>query len=174
MQFKLPNYCSVIIPASSGSGGVYPLPDDVYDIQSVRIGTGKYIPKATLASGTNRPTSLTACDWIETPKGFLSISASSEYVTDNLLVNYLGYWPKPIAAESIIYVPRIGHMGMIYYSASIVITPTVVDISTLGPFKIRVESGTPEDNPMMRTSEWFRQLFLQEMKMMPPYQKAAA
>jgi len=168
----IPNYCSVLIPASSGSGGAYPLPDNVYDIQAVRIGTGKYISKATLASGTNRPTSLTACDWIETPKGYLNISANGENVTEDILVNYLGHWAKPTKAADIIQVPQYGHMGLVYYSASIVVTPVVVDISTLGPFKIRVESGTPEDNPMMRTSEWFRNLFLQEMKMMPPYQKA--
>jgi hypothetical protein len=169
----VPNYCTATITYTSGSSGVYALPDDVYDVQSVRIGTGAYIPKATLASGTTRPTSLTACDWIETPKGYLSISAW-ENVTEDLVVNYLGFWAKPTVSASIIQVPQYAHMGMVYYAASIVVTPVVVDISTLGPFKIRVESGTPEDNPMMRTSEWFRNLFLQEMKMMPPYQKARA
>jgi hypothetical protein len=169
----LPNYCTA--EATSGSWIGYKLPDDAYDVQSVKIGTGNFIPKSTLASGTNRPTSLTACDWIETPKGYLSLSASD--ITDPVYVNYLGYWPKPPQtgnAQFPIAVPACGHQGMVFYAASLVVTPVIVDISTLGPFKLRVESGTPEDNPMMRTSEWFRQLFLQEMKMMPPYQKAKA
>lgn len=169
----IPNYCYA--EATSGSWTGYKLPDDVYDIQSVKIGTGTFIPKSTLASGTNRPTSLTACDWIETPKGYLSLSSSD--ITDPVYVHYLGYWPKPPPtgnSQFQIAVPACAHQGMVFYAASLVVTPVIVDISTLGPFKLRVESGTPEDNPMMRTSEWFRQLFLQEMKMMPPYQKARA
>lgn len=171
----LPNYKSVTVDVSSGSGGVYALPSDVYDIQSVRVGTGKYLPRATLAAGTARSISTVDLDWIENPKGYLSLSRSD--LEDDIDVHYLAYWPKPSLPTSTsfaIVVPECGHMGMIYYAASIVVVPVVVDISTLGPFKLRVESGTPEHNPMKQTSSWFRELFIQEMKMMPPYQKARA
>lgn len=171
----LPNYKSVILSASSGSGGVFALPSDVYDIQSVRVGTGKYLPRATIAAGTARSVSSVDFDWIENPRGYLSLS--SEDIEDDVTVNYLAYWPKPPTPASTsfqILVPECGHMGLIYYAAAIVVTPVIVDISTLGPFKTRVDSGTPEMNPMKDTSEWFRTLFLQEMKMMPPYQKAKA
>lgn len=173
----VPNFQYATLPYTSGSTGLFLLPSDVYDIQAIRIGTGNYMPKATLASGSTRPTSLTYGDWIESPKGYLNISVDEGYITEDITVHYLAHWPKPPATGNSgfsIVVPACAYMGMVYYAASIVVTPVVVDISTLGPFKIRVESGTPEDNPMMRTSEWFRNLFLQEMKMMPPYQKARA
>lgn len=169
----LPNYCSVTL--TSGSSGLYELPDNVYDIQAVQIGTGQYISRSTLAAGTTRYDSSTDCDWIENPKGYLSISYTE--ITDPVTVHYLGYWskpPLPTSSTFVIRVPMCGHMGLVYYAASIVVTPVIVDISTLGPFKTRVDSGTPVMNPMKDTSEWFRQLFLHEMKMMPPYQKARA
>lgn len=173
----VPNFQVATLTYTSGSSGKFLLPTDAYDIQAVCIGAEKFMSKATLAAGTTRPTSLTYGDWIESPKGYLNISTDEEYIASDITVHYLAHWPKPPATGNSgfsIVVPACAYMGMIYYAASVVVTPVVVDISTLGPFKIRVESGTPEDNPMMRTSEWFRNLFLQEMKMMPPYQKARA
>ena len=173
----VPNYQSVVISRTSGSGGIFKLPDDLYQMQAVRIGDDKYLSKATLSAGTNRPTSVTACDWIENPKGYLSLSVDEDDLEDDLAVHYLAYWPKPpsgAVGTFVITVPACAHQGMVYYAASIVVTPVIVDISTLGPFKLRVESGTPEMNPMKDTSEWFRNLFLQEMKMMPFFAKAVA
>jgi len=167
----LPNYQSVLL--TSGSSGVYTLPSNVYEIQAVQISDGKYLNRATLTAGTTRAASLSDCDWIENPKGFLSLSYTDN--TDPVTVHYHGFWskpPTPNANTFVIAVPACGHMGMVYYAASIVITPVIVDTSTLGPFKQRIDSGTPQMNPMKDTSEWFRVLFLQEMKMMPPFQKS--
>jgi len=172
----LPNYKSVVYEATSGSDGLFKLPDDVYDLQAVKIGTdGAYIYKATLAATTTRPNSLTDCDWIENPKGYLSLSFSD--VEDPVTVHYLAYWakpPLPTSNDFVIVVPSCGIMGLVYYAASVVLTPVIVDTSTLGPFKQRIDSGTPQMNPMRDTAEWFKRMFLNEMKMMPPYQKAQA
>jgi hypothetical protein len=173
----LPNYQSAVL--TSGSSGVYALPNDVYELQSVAIApsgvAGKFLSRATLAAGTTRPSSLTDCDWIENPKGFLSLSYTDN--ADPVLVHYLGYWskpPLPVPPTFTITVPSCGLMGLVYYAASIVITPVIVDTSTLGPFKQRIDSGTPQMNPMKDTSEWLRTLFLMEMKLMPSYRKATS
>jgi len=172
----VPNYNDVVLTAGS-DGDLFILPTDVYDLQAVQVvETMLFIPRATLASGTTRGYTLAENDWIESPRGYLSLSkALSEGAT--LSLHYLASWPKPPLPGSttfVIRVPEYAHQGMIYYAASIVLTPPIVDTATLNPFKSRVDSGNPEHNPMRDVSNWFRQLWLQEMKNMPPYQKARA
>lgn len=172
----VPFYGETELTAGS-DGDLFVLPEDVYDIQAVQIvETGKFIPKATLANGTVRGNTQSENDWIESPRGYISLSYPLTE-SDLLKIYYLAHWPKPplpTSSSFVIRVPSMAHQGMIYYTASIVLTSVIVDTATLGPFKTRIDSGTPQHNPMKDVSDWFRQLWLQEMKLMPPYQKARA
>ncbi len=172
----MPCYGELELTAGS-DGANFALPENIYDLQAVQdVSTGKFIYKATIAAGTVRGNTQADNDWIESPKGNLSLSIPITE-TYKLKLYYLSYWPKPPLPSSssfVITVPPVAHQGMIYYAASVALTSVIVDTATLGPFKSRVDSGTPQHNPMKDVSDWFRALWLQEMKLMPPYQKAKA
>ena len=171
----LPNYKDAVLTSGS-DGDLLALPTDVYDIQSVQPLSGalKFISRATLAAQTARGNPSAENDWIESPKGYLSFASDLDEGTD-VRVYYLAYWETPDSVQDtdfVLTVPEQAYQGMMYYSMGIVLSSVIVDTSTLGPFRQKIDSGTPIHNPMRDTANWFRSLFLQEMKMMPPYQKA--
>ena len=175
----VPKYKNVTLTTGSDPD-LFELPNDVYDIQAVRVldsdNSGKFISQATLAAGTARGYTTAENDWIESPKGYLSLSYNLTSGT-NIEVHYLAYWDKPASSSDnsfVLTVPEMAHQGMIYYAMSIILAQVIVDTGILGPYKTKVDSGHPEHNPMKDIANWFRNLFIQEMKMMPPYQKAMA
>jgi hypothetical protein len=168
----------LVYEITSGSdGNNFGLPADVYEIQAVQlVSSGLFIPRATLSSGTARSNPYAENDWIETPSGALSLSLDLAE-GDELRVYYLAYWSEPEDANDgsfVIEVPRIAHMGMVYYAASHCMLTAAVSAASLGQYKTRVDSGNPEHNPLKEMSSFFRQLFYTEMKSMPAYQKAVA
>jgi len=173
----VPNYKEVLYTATSGSGlNTFELPSDVYDIQSVQLVDeyGTFISRATLAAGTSRGNSESENDWTVSPTGYLSL-AYDITAGNRVRVYYLALWEIPASAQDttfILKVPDHAIAGLMYYAMSLVLIPTITDTSTLGTFKSKVDSGTPIHNPARDNANWYRSLFLQEMKMMPPYQKA--
>lgn len=173
----IPKFNEVDLVATSGSGLRYlELPEDVYDIQAVQLidDDGVFISRATLAPGTARGVSTAENDWTESPSGYLSLANDLDE-GETVRVYYIAHWGMPTSANDssfVMKVPTHAHQGMIYYALSIILSPTIMDTATLGPFKSKVDSGTPVHNPHRDVANWFRSLFLQEMKMMPPYQKA--
>ena len=171
----VPNYKDEVLTAGS-DGDLFALPADVYDIQSVQLldDALMFISRATLAAGTARGNTAADNDWIESPKGYLSLSTTLDE-GDQIHVHYLAHWEKPASSSDtdfVLTVPPHAHQGLIYYAMSVILNPIIMDTAVLGPFRQKIDSGTPIHNPMKDTANWFRSLFLQEMKMMPPYQKA--
>lgn len=174
----VPNFKDVELTSGS-DGDLLELPSDVYDIQAVHLPDSsgkKFIERASLAAGTARGNPSAENDWTESPKGYLSFSCDLNE-GDTVRVYYLANWAIPSESNDtdfVLKVPTIAYQGIIYYAMSVILNAVIVDTATLGPFKQKIDSGIPTHNPMKDVSNWFRSLFLQEMKMMPPYQKARA
>ena len=173
----VPNFNEVELTTGSDPD-LFELPDDVYELQAVQLvdDNKKFIPQATLAAGTARGNTLAENDWTESPRGYLSL-ANDLTEGDTIKVYYLARWPVPTSSSDTSFelvVPRHAWQGIIYYALSVILSPKIMDTATLGTFKSKVDSGNPEHNPLKDNANWFRSLFLQEMKMMPPYQKVAA
>lgn len=172
----VPNPQVATLTAGS-DGDLLQLPDDVYEIQAVQeVLTGNFISRATIAAGTARGNPQAENDWIEFPHGYLSLSKSLDE-GQQLKVFYHAFWDKPADANDLtfqIVVPFATMAGIIYYAASHCILPKSVDTATLGPFKTKVDAGTPIHNPLQDQAVFFRKLFYDEMKMMPSFLKAKA
>jgi hypothetical protein len=172
----VPNYKDVILTAGS-DGDLLQLPSDVYDVQAVQLmdeSSLKFISRATLAAGTARGNTSAENDWIESPKGYLSLAYDIDE-GDRLHIHYLANWEAPESNRDddfVLKIPTYTYQGVIYYALSVILSPQAMDTAVLGPFKQKIDSGTPIHNPHKDMANWFRGLFLQEMKMMPPYQKA--
>lgn len=174
----VPNYKDVELTSGS-DGDLLQLPSDVYDIQAVQVVDyygKKFLSRASLSAGTARGNTTAENDWIESPTGYLSFAYDLDEGS-TVRVYYLAHWQKPSSSSDtsfVLRVPEYAYQGMIYYALSIALSPVIMDTATLGPFRQKIDSGTPIHNPMRDVANWFRSLFLQEMKMMPPYQKARA
>jgi hypothetical protein len=173
----VPNYKDVVLTSGS-DGDLLQLPSDVYDIQAVQVleDALKFMERATLSVGTARGNPNAENDWLESPKGYLSFATDLDEGTE-VRVYYLAEWETPANSNDsdfVLTVPEYAYQGMIYYAMGVILSSVIIDTSTLGPFRQKIDSGTPIHNPMRDTANWFRSLFLQEMKMMPPYQKAHA
>jgi len=172
----VPKWAEVTLTSGS-DGTLHQLPDDLYDVQAVQIlSDGKFISRATLAAGTARGNTYAENDWIESPKGWLSLSVALEE-GDELKVYYLASWGQPSDISDIsfvIEVPSYAHLGLVYFAASHCISQSTTQAATLGQYKQKVDAGTPIQNSMKDLQLFYRQLFYQEMKTMPPYAKAHA
>lgn len=173
----VPKFASTILTAGS-NGSLFQLPSDLYTIQAVKdVNSGKFLPRATLTPSSYRYTTSTgeANDWIEYPQGYLSLAAAMTE-GDQLELYYFAYWSKPPTETSltfVIEVPTAAQYGICLYAASNCLLAKSTSSANIRQYNVRVDSGTPVDNPLKDQSEFYRHLFYQEMKMMPPYVKVS-
>lgn len=167
---------TALVTLTSGSNGfLFALPADCYSVQSVLIvETNVFVPKATLSPRSSWTQGIqTDNNWIDYPMGYLTFSEEIEE-GETIQVFYHAFWTKPSsppAAAFVIEVPTYAHQGMVYYAASQVMMQQATGSGGIRQFNTRVDSGTPEDNPLLVLSQRFLERFYQEMKMMPPYTK---
>jgi hypothetical protein len=162
---------------SLGGGGVYALPSDCYQMQSVQtLSDGSFLPKATLASGTARNVGNSAYnDWIEYPYG--SISLSEELLDDEeIKLYYFAHWSAPASDTDqtfVFEVPPQAYIGMVYYAGAHCLMPKAVDAAQIRQFNQRMDSGNPEHNPLKVEAKYLLERFYAEMKLLPPYTRVA-
>jgi hypothetical protein len=162
---------------TSGSNGdsYFLLPDDLYDVESVfLVEEGLFIPRATMAAYTSRGSLSAQNDWIISPRGYLSLSTAID-AGNTVKIHYIKYWGFAVDASNsdfVLETPPVAHQGMVYYAAAHAVMPSATDMSTLGGFKTRIDSGNPLQNPMLQLSDAFRRLFYEEMKLLPPFLRA--
>jgi hypothetical protein len=164
-----------ITTVTAGSDGLlFALPADTYIVQAVQIeSSGEFVPKANFAPRSIRRSDYLAQDWIEYPSRYVSL-ANSLSEGSKVNIYYLAYWDKPANAENgtfVLTVPPMAHQGLVYYAASHVLLPSAVNSASIRQFNQRIDSGTPEDNPLKTESKYLLERFMNEMKMMPPYAK---
>lgn len=86
---------------------------------------------------------------------FTRIPVDEQKVT----LHYVAHYPEVTDDTSMITVPRWAREAVKLYAAAVALEPASVKASNLGQWKDRSESGTPEDNPMLRQSEYFLKRF---------------
>lgn len=152
------------------------LPAHLYEIEAVVNPDGEVLPRAFLLPGQHigeRAENIN--DWLEYPAGSISFSkalpASGTYT-----VYYLAHWNKPtINTETTAEMepPERVMIGVSLYGAAYCLLPSAVGASEIRQFGTRIDSGTPEHNPMQKTMLYLLDLFQREMSRHPKHQKAA-
>lgn len=156
-------------------GRLLTLPADLYAIQAVQeVASGVFLPKATMIPKTAQTQGSTLTDWLNYPDGYINIfPEQDEGDTFNLF--YIAYWANPEDSADTYFeleCPSVCHQALVYYAASHCLIPRAASAAGIRQYNQRVDSGTPEDNPLKDMIEYLRNLFFQEMKLMPPYAKA--
>lgn len=161
--------------AGTGTTSTFALPAHLYEVEAVIDNDGEVLPRSFLIPGQHigeRTENIN--DWLEYPSGSITFSKaiSSGY---SYTVYYLAHWNKPtISTEgtSTMEPPERATIGIALYSAAYCILPAAVGASEIRQFGTRVDSGTPEHNPMQKTMLYLLDLFQREMSRHPKHQKA--
>lgn len=159
-----------------GSSTTLQLPDDCYEVEALLNENGEVLPKAYFATGQYLgERSINANDWLEYPYGYLSLSRAINSGEEYTLY-YLARWAKPTENTEVsaaMEPPEIATIGITLYAAAYTLLPSAIGASEVRQFNTRVDSGTPEHNPMQRTALYLLDLFKLEMSRHPKHQKAA-
>ncbi len=169
----VPNYKETTISGSDGRK--FTLPDDVFSVEGV------YDPSTTViyeqaALSTGNAWGLSTSNniyWYPIPTGYISLNRVLTSGTE-LGIIYRGMWGVPADITDIDFVvtiPKFAVFGVALFAASYVIGILSGDTSALRQYNTRIDSGTPSDNPVQNTSEFFMKRFINEMGRMPALQR---
>jgi hypothetical protein len=171
----VPKMAEMIVTSGSDGHNLI-VPTDLYLTMAVqKVDTGEFLRKATMAPGTVRHSDQQsiAIDWIEYPRGYINLGVDVGEGTE-FKIFYLAYWSIPEDETDLTFeleVPRHAHQGLIYYAAANCLAPSAVNSATIRQYALRIDSGTPEDNPLKVEAQHFLERFYQEMKLMPAFTK---
>ena len=143
--------------------GALLLPYDYLQMHAVRAVTGgkmmvnyKSIPDDTGAG----------MGWYDCPHGTLQFPA---YRGDVQVFHY-AYYPEITANtgdSEIIPVPMWSTKGLLIMASAYLLFPEVVSDAALNQFNTRLDSGNPEDIPLLVTIKFLRAQYLEELRMWP-------
>lgn len=159
----------------TGTDKIFALPSDLYTIDAVIVtSSGETIPQAILSPGkTWGENSSGTNNWLEYPSG--SITLAKELVSGETYdIFYLAYWTNPtdLTADTFVMeVPAYAIYGLTLYSAAYMMIPNAANAAEMRQWLTKVDSGSPEHNPMMKASNWLISLFQSEMSRHPKHQK---
>jgi len=153
----------------------YVLPTDVFDILAIRENdTELLLPNATLDSNSIFGSTYTDDkSWIYTPDGYLTLSWE-ETSGNTLKLFYMASWTCPTYEDkdtATLEIPNRAILGAAYFAASHCMAAQSSGTSLIRQFNIRIDSGTPIHNPIMDSSKFLYDMFLNQMKLMPTYSR---
>lgn len=136
------------------------LPSDLYHVEGVYDNQlDSYLEENILTAGT--PTASEAGNmWLEYPEGHLTFLSE---LTDGGTLYYAAYWTEPELDADIIEAPAVSIAGIAFYAASYCLLPKAIGIAKIRQYNVKVDSGTPEDNPIMTMANHFTKRFELEM-----------
>jgi hypothetical protein len=113
-------------------------------------------------------------DWLVYPSGKITFSKPPESGV-TYQIYYTAEWDKPTDANDVSFeleTPTRYDNALALWATGYILHPQTVAQSNLGQFDTRLDSGTPEDNPLMKQAKWMWQLFEVEMSRFAAHQRA--
>lgn len=167
---------STDIFTGDGSLTEFPFPTDLYEVQAVIAqASGEILPRAVFHPGGYHGSVVdTTNDWIEYPAGSITFSKALDS-NDIYELWYSAYWDAPLDMDDDSYVlepPDVLVTGIAYYAASYLLMPGAVGAAEIRQFNINVDSGNPEHNPVRDAVSYLLNMFQQEMKRIPAFQRS--
>lgn len=163
---------ATITLACNGVLTTFALPADLYDIESLVAKNGEVLPRISLSPGNFLGVSApNPYSWLEYPAGSVSFGKAPP---DIVTLYYLAYWDKPSTfnADFVLTTPGYVIHGLALYSMAYALNPAAVGVAEINPYKTRVDSGTPEHNPLQRSVSFIMEAFTREMNRHPKHMRA--
>lgn len=159
--------------STDGETTEFALPTDCYQVLAVHENSNdEFLPTATLASGEYFGTNITGTNsWLEHPYENLTFakapSSSATYT-----VYYIAYWtvPAQVATDTVLEIPEYAEYGLLLFAMAQTLIQKATLSADVRQWGTRVDSGTPEHNPIQRQIDFLFKLFQQEMNKHPKTQ----
>ena len=159
-----------------GATYVYDLPGDIVDagnagVFAVQWTNQEWLRQETYWPGvrwpsTSRSTTSKPKAYVLWPTGkisFTQVPASEA----SIVIHYVAFYPSIVDDDSVITVPLWAREAVKLYAAAIALEPASTKAGQLGQYKSRFESGRPEDNPLLRLSEYYMRRYFRLLQAHP-------
>lgn len=136
------------------------LPTDLYHIEGIYdLNLESYLEENILSPGL--PTASESGNmYLEYPEGHVSFLAEVE---DGGTLYYAAYWIEPELDADVIEAPPVVIPGLAFYATSYCLLPRAVGSANIRQYNMKVDSGTPEENPIMTMANHYMKRFELEM-----------
>lgn len=136
------------------------LPTDLYHIEGIYdLHLESYLEENILSPGL--PTASESGNmYLEYPENHVSFLAELE---DGGTLYYAAYWTMPELDADLLEVPAVALPGVAFYATSYCLMPRAVSSANVGQYKMKIDSGNPEDNPLMSMANHYMKRFELEM-----------
>ena len=167
---------SVFDLTTSSDGYSFTLPTDLYQVEGVvesvtRSGTsmfyGRYSPMLTFRAQEVPDSAMNY--WVLYPAGKITF-ATQISASAGAKMYYAATWAKPTSDASVLETPEYALHALALYSASQCLLGKAVAAANIRQYGTKVDSGNPEDNPMLTVSTYLQRVFdvaVQRFPIMP-------
>ena len=156
-----------------GSAKAFSLPVDLYQIVTVLDGSSdEFYPSATMSPGDYFGESMSGHNsWVEYPNGSIAF-AKAPSASDDYTIYYMAYWTVPDinSEDTLLEVPLYVIQGLILFGAAQTLLQSANTSADVRQWGTRVDSGTPEHNPLQRQVDYLMKRFTQEVTKLPKTQ----
>lgn len=167
----LPRVWKPALDTITAAATSHTLPSDVFEVQAIWDETkNTFLDPALIAAG-EPSASTTGNGWYEYPQG--TITFYTALGDEGGTVFYGATWAALASETDVTEVPDYALTAVTLYAASYALLAKATSAAKLGTYRTRVDSGTPEDNPLQVMSEYFKQRFNEELTNMPTLPKGA-
>jgi len=143
----------------------FSLPNDFYRIDGVWDGYSKqFVPRAHISSGQFWADTALDLYYLETPQGKVTFSKA---LSTNGKLYYSARWTKPSGDTDPIAAPEIAHTAICLYAAAYCLLSSASQSAALRQYNTKVDSGTPEHNPLQEQANYLLSWFENEMARHP-------
>lgn len=134
------------LEATVGLNGTIELPSDVLSIRGIYSVPDQLWVQPVMAH-PETTTAIVSKTWYEWPKRYVRTTG----VEGAVWVDYYSYHPRFQAMDDSveIKVPLWAEPAILWLTMANILIPTAVSAANLAQFKIKIEAGDPEDNPML-------------------------
>ena len=161
---------------SSPDGFTFALPADLYQVEGVTLST-RTVKDITIYPIAPRMEvfkagqvfDLDAPYFLLFPEGNIVFSYKVDLAAGAKLF-YSATWAKPSTDDAVLETPEYALTALSYYAASQCLLGKAVASANIRQYATKVDSGTPEDNPILIVSTHFQKIFdvaVQRLPAMP-------
>ncbi len=150
---------------TSDDGYVFTLPDDFYQVEGIAeslsisnntLVYGRYAPMETFRAREVLDSS--QAYWMLFPRGKVTFSGKIT-LTAGAKMFYAATWTKPTDDTEVLETPEYALTALSLYAASNCLLGKAVAAANIRQYGTKVDSGNPEDNPMLSVSTYLQRVF---------------
>ena len=108
--------------------------------------------------------------WHLFPQGKITFNQAIKPV-QGALIYYAANWAKPIQDSDVLEIPDYAITALTYYAASDILLAKAITSASVRQYNTRVDSGNPEDNPVLQTCKYLQAQFVVACQKLPQIQR---